>query len=156
MDRAGRRRLLFWGNLGCFISLIVLGALLGRPDSSSVFKVAAAATFVACFAFSMGPIKWVFMSEVFPTRIRGRAVASSSLAVWMADAILNQLFPVLVTNWGKEVVFFAFAAVLIPQFFFVWKVMPETRGRSLEDIERSWHVPVRVVSGNPTERDTGL
>jgi sugar porter (SP) family MFS transporter len=156
MDRAGRRRLLFWGNLGGFISLIVLGALLSRPDSLSALKVAAAATFVACFAFSMGPIKWVFMSEVFPTRIRGRAVAISSLAVWMADAILNQFFPVLVTNFGKEVVFFVFAAVLIPQFFFVWKVMPETRGRSLEDIERSWHVPVRVVSGNPTERDTGL
>ena len=60
MDHAGRRRLLFWGNLGCFLSLLVLGALLGRPDSSSALKVAAAATFVACFAFSMGPIKWVF------------------------------------------------------------------------------------------------
>ena len=103
MDHAGRRRLLFWGNLGCFISLIVLGALLGRPDSSRTMKVAAAATFVACFAFSMGPIKWVFMSEVFPTRIRGRAVAISSLAVWTADAILNQLFPVLRDSWGKQV-----------------------------------------------------
>ena len=140
MDRAGRRRLLFWGNLGCFVSLIVLGALLGRADSSSTMKIAAAATFVACFAFSMGPIKWVFMSEVFPTRIRGRAVAISSLAVWTADAILNQLFPLMRDHWGKHVTFYAFAAVLIPQFFFVWKMMPETKGRSLEEIERSWQV----------------
>lgn len=138
MDYAGRRRLLFWGNLGCFISLLVLGYLLGRPDSSSVLKVAAAATFVACFAFSMGPIKWVFMSEVFPTRIRGRAVAISSFAVWTADAILNQLFPLMRDNWGKHVTFYVFALVLIPQFYFVWKIMPETKGRSLEDIERSW------------------
>ena len=138
MDHAGRRRLLFWGNLGCFISLLVLGTLLGRPDSSSTMKVAAAATFVACFAFSMGPIKWVFMSEVFPTRIRGRAVAISSLAVWTADAVLNQLFPLMRDHWGKHVTFYVFAAVLIPQFFFVWKVMPETKGRSLEEIERSW------------------
>ncbi len=141
MDHAGRRRLLFWGNLGCFVSLLALGTLLGRPNSSSALKVAAAATFVACFAFSMGPIKWVFMSEVFPTRIRGRAVAISSLAVWAADAVLNQLFPLMRDAWGKSATFFVFAAVLIPQFFFVWKIMPETKGRSLEEIERSWHAP---------------
>ncbi len=141
MDHAGRRRLLFWGNLGCFISLIILGKLLGQPDSSSTMKVAAAATFVACFAFSMGPIKWVFMSEVFPTRIAGRAVAISSLAVWTADAVLNQLFPILRDHWGKNVTFYVFAAILIPQFYFVWKLMPETKGRSLEEIERSWLHP---------------
>jgi SP family arabinose:H+ symporter-like MFS transporter len=139
MDHAGRRLLLFWGNVGCFISLIFLGVLLGRSDSSSTMKIAAAATFVACFAFSMGPIKWVFMSEVFPTRIAGRAVAISSLAVWAADAILNQLFPLMRDSLGKSMTFFAFAAVLIPQFYFVWKIMPETKGRSLEEIERSWH-----------------
>ena len=139
MDHAGRRRLLFWGNLGCFLSLLMLGRLLSRADASSAMKVAAAATFVACFAFSMGPIKWVFMSEVFPTRIRGRAVAISSLAVWTADAILNQLFPLMRDHWDKNVTFYVFAAVLIPQFFFVWKMMPETKGRSLEEIERFWH-----------------
>ena len=139
MDRAGRRRLLFWGNLGCFISLISLGALLGEADSSGYMKVAAAATFVACFAFSMGPIKWVFMSEVFPTRIAGRAVAISSLAVWTADAILNQLFPLMRDNWGKSATFYVFAAILVPQFYFVWKLMPETKGRSLEEIDRSLH-----------------
>lgn len=138
MDRAGRRRLLFWGNLGCFLSLIALGWLLGNEQASATMKVAAAATFVACFAFSMGPIKWVFMSEVFPTRIRGRAVAISSLAVWTADAILNQVFPLLRDGWGKSATFYTFAAVLIPQFYFVWKLMPETKGRSLEEIEKSW------------------
>ena len=139
MDRIGRRPLLFWGNLGCFISLIFLGALLGRADSSSTMKVTAAAIFVACFAFSMGPIKWVFMSEVFPTRIAGRAVAICSLAVWAADAILNQLFPLMRDGWGKSATFYVFAAILVPQFYFVWKVMPETKGRSLEEIERFWN-----------------
>jgi MFS family permease len=115
-----------------------LGGLLGRADSSSAMKVAAAAMFVACFAFSMGPIKWVFMSEVFPTRIRGRAVAICSLAVWTADAVLNQLFPLMRDHWGKSTIFYAFAAILIPQFYFVWKIMPETKGKSLEEIEKSW------------------
>lgn len=141
MDHAGRRRLLFWGTAGCFVSLIALGLLLGRPDASSGMKIAAAATFVACFAFSMGPIKWVFMSEVFPTRIRGRAVAISSLAVWTAGAILNQLFPLLRDSCGKSATFFVFAAVLVPQFFFVLKIMPETKGRTLEEIEASWRNP---------------
>ncbi len=141
MDHAGRRRLLFWGTAGCFVSLIALGALLGRADASSGMKIVAAATFVACFAFSMGPIKWVFMSEVFPTRIRGRAVAISSMAVWTAGAILNQLFPLLRDSCGKSVTFYVFAAVLIPQFFFVWKLMPETKGRTLEEIEGSWRKP---------------
>jgi SP family arabinose:H+ symporter-like MFS transporter len=139
MDRAGRRVLLFWGNVGCFISLIVLGILLGKDDSSSTMKIAAAATFVACFAFSMGPIKWVFMSEVFPTRISGRAVAISSLAVWIADAMLNQLFPILRDEWGKSTIFFVFAAILIPQFYFVWKIMPETKGKTLEEISKIWN-----------------
>ena len=138
MDHAGRRRLLFWGNLGCFFSLIFLGVLLGREDSSANMKVLAAATFVACFAFSMGPIKWVFMSEVFPTRIRGRAVAITSLAVWTADAVVNQLFPLVRDAWGKDMTFYIFAAILVPQFFFVWKLMPETKGRTLEEIEKSW------------------
>ena len=136
MDHVGRRRLLFWGNLGCFFSLIALGLLLGNPDSSSTMKVIAAAAFVACFAFSLGPIKWVFMSEVFPTRIRGRAVAICSMAVWTADALLNQIFPILRDSCGKSLTFYAFAAVLIPQFFFAWKWMPETKGKSLEEIER--------------------
>ncbi len=138
MDHAGRRRLLFWGNLGCLLSLVFLGRLLGREDASSAMKVAAAACFVACFAFSMGPIKWVFMSEVFPTRIRGRAMAISSLAVWLAGALVNQIFPIIRDSWGKNMTFFIFAAILIPQFFFVWKIMPETKGRSLEEIERSF------------------
>ncbi len=89
------------------------------------------------------------MSEVFPTRIAGRAVAISSLAVWTADSILNQLFPLMRDSWGKSVTFYIFAAILIPQFYFVWKIMPETKGRSLEEIERSWHCV------NPGTKDDG-
>jgi len=79
------------------------------------------------------------MSEVFPPHIAERAVALSSLAVWTADAILNQLFPIMRGSWGKSMIFYVFAAVLIPQFYFVWKIMPETKGRTLEEIERSWY-----------------
>jgi hypothetical protein len=86
----------------------------------------------------MGPIKWVVMSEIFPTRIRGRAMAIATLAVWITDGIYNQLFPMVRESLGVPGSFFIFAGVLVPQFFFVWKVMPETKGRTLEEIERSW------------------
>jgi SP family arabinose:H+ symporter-like MFS transporter len=59
--------------------------------------------------------------------------------VWTSDAILNQLFPLMRDGWGKSMTFYAFATILIPQFYFVWKIMPETKGRSLAAIERSWH-----------------
>ena len=138
MDSVGRRPLLFIGNLGAFISLVLVGTLFLTGHTSSLLLVAMMCLFVACFAFSMGPIKWVVMSEIFPTRIRGRAMAIATLAVWVTDGIYNQLFPMVRESIGIAGSFFIFAAVLIPQFFFVWKVMPETKGRTLEEIERSW------------------
>jgi sugar porter (SP) family MFS transporter len=138
MDRAGRRPLLFWGNLGCFAALASIGFLFAIGKSNSVLLVGLICLYMACFAFSIGPIKWVVMSEIFPTRIRGRAVAIATVAVWLADTIYNYLFPFVERTWGPAVCFFIFAGILIPQAFFVWKIMPETKGLTLEEIERSW------------------
>jgi MFS family permease len=138
MDRAGRRPLLFWGNLGCCIALASIGVLFAMGRSGGVTLVALICLFMACFAFSIGPIKWVVMSEIFPTRIRGRAVAIATVAVWLADTLYNLLYPKVNATIGTAACFFVFAAVLVPQFFFVWKIMPETKGRTLEEIERSW------------------
>jgi sugar porter (SP) family MFS transporter len=138
MDKAGRRPLLFLGNLGCCISLFTIGILFSTNRTEGIILVFMICLFVACFAFSMGPIKWVVMSEIFPTRIRGRAVAIATLAVWGTDFIYNQFYPIVESKIGVDNSFFIFAAVLIPQFFFVWKIMPETKGRTLEEIEQSW------------------
>jgi hypothetical protein len=78
------------------------------------------------------------MSEIFPTKIRGRAMAIATLAVWVTDGIYNQLFPMLRSLLGVSGSFFMFALMLLPQLLFIWKVMPETKGRTLEEIERSW------------------
>jgi len=138
MDIAGRRPLLFAGNAGAFVALATIGFLFQRGRTDSTLLVGMMCLFVACFAFSMGPIKWVVMSEIFPTRIRGRAMAIATLAVWVTDGIYNQMFPIVRDSLGVPGSFFVFAAVLLPQFFFVWKVMPETKGRTLEEIERFW------------------
>lgn len=138
MDSVGRRPLLFAGNTGAFIALAMIGVLFAIGDTKGGLLVSMLCLFVACFAFSMGPIKWVVMSEIFPTRIRGRAMAIATLAVWVTDGIYNQLFPMVRGSLGVAGSFFIFAAVLVPQFFFIWKVMPETKGRTLEEIEQSW------------------
>jgi MFS family permease len=138
MDIAGRRPLLFVGTAGAFGSLVAVGLLFFIGATGGPMIVVMLCLFVACFAFSMGPIKWVVMSEIFPTRIRGRAMAIATLAVWITDGIYNQFFPIVRNQLGIPGSFFLFALLLLPQFFFIWKVMPETKGRTLEAIERSW------------------
>jgi MFS transporter, SP family, arabinose:H+ symporter len=138
MDHAGRRPLLFWGNLGCCLALASIGGLFATGKNEGVLVVGLICLFMACFAFSIGPIKWVIMSEIFPTRIRGRAVAIATVAVWLADAIYNVIYPWAERNLGVATCFFVFAGVLVPQFFFSLWVMPETKGRTLEEIEKSW------------------
>lgn len=138
IDKVGRRPLLFIGNIGCLIALATIGVLFTIGKTDGLIIVLMLCLFMACFAFSMGPIKWVVMSEIFPTRIRGRAIAIATLAVWFADALYNQFFPMVKLHIGVNGSFFIFAIVLIPQIFFVWLVMPETKGRTLEEIEQSW------------------
>ncbi len=138
MDIAGRRLLLFVGTVGAIFSLVFVGILFRSGHTEGAMIVCLLCAFVACFAFSMGPIKWVIMSEIFPTKIRGRAMAIATLAVWVTDGIYNQFFPLLRNRLGVSGSFFMFSAFLIPQLFFVWKIMPETKGRTLEEIERSW------------------
>ena len=97
MDRAGRRALLFWGTVGCSVVLTALGALFAFHRTSGIGLVTLICLFCAFFAFSMGPVKWVVISEIFPTRTRGRAIAIATFAVWLADAFTNSLFP-----WARE------------------------------------------------------
>jgi MFS family permease len=138
MDIAGRRPLLFFGTVGAICSLTGVGLLFRSGLTGGLMVVTLLCLFVACFAFSMGPIKWVVMSEIFPTKIRGRAMAIATLAVWTTDIVYNQLFPILRNRLGVSGIFFLFALLLLPQLLFIWKVMPETKGRTLEEIERSW------------------
>ncbi len=138
IDIVGRRPLMLIGNTGAFLGLVAIGLLFATGRTEGIAIVVMMCLFVACFSFSLGPIKWVVMSEIFPTKIRGRAVALATLALWMTDVVLNHGFPIIRDRLGVEANFFLFACFLIPQFFFVWKIMPETKGKTLEEIERSW------------------
>ena len=87
---------------------------------------------------SMGVVGWVVISEIYPTRTRGRAMAVATSAVWGACFFVSQTFPILVEQVGSAATFWSYGVMCVVAIVFVALFVPETKGRSLEDIERSW------------------
>jgi SP family arabinose:H+ symporter-like MFS transporter len=93
---------------------------------------------LASFAFSIGPLKFVVAAEIFPGNIRGRAMAISIMVMWIADTIVGQLTPILLKSIGSAYTFWLFALFCLIAFITVYKLLPETKGKSLEQIEKDW------------------
>jgi SP family arabinose:H+ symporter-like MFS transporter len=136
VDKAGRKILLLVGAAVMAFSHFMAGISLQFGLHWSVLVIFNLA-FVACFAFSWGPIPWVVMSEIFPTRVRGRAMALSTIVVWIVCYLVSQTFPVLIDRIGGAT-FWVYSICIIVAFIFVYKVLPETKGKTLEEIEKSW------------------
>ncbi len=136
IDRGGRKPLLMWGIAGSAISLLFAGILFAFNITNGWAIMLCIILFIACFAFSFGPVVWVVISEIFPTNIRGEAVAISTMSLWIANWIVGQFFPLL--NQWPAVPFFVFALCCVAALWLTWKKIPETRGRSLEEIEGFW------------------
>lgn len=139
VDSVGRKKLLFTGNAGIFFSLLAVGWFFYTSLPSETGLIVSISFFIASFAFSLGPIPWIIMSEIFPTKIRGRAMAIATLVLFAANWIIAQLFPLLSSTLGEYGTFWLLAVLTIPTFFFTWKILPETKGKSLEDLEKLWH-----------------
>jgi MFS family permease len=137
VDKLGRRMLLQIGTVGAIACLVGIGACFNMGTNSMLIVLMCA--FVAFFAFSLGPIKFIFASEIFPTNIRSHAMSIAILTMWATDTLVGQFTPALREGVGPAGTFFIFAAILVPQIFMVWKMMPETAGRSLEEIERTYY-----------------
>ncbi len=137
IDKFGRKTLLLVGAVGMFLSLA--GAAVHYYDETlfgSTGVVAFIVGFIAFFAFSQGAVIWVFLAEIFPNKVRSKGQALGSFTHWIMNAIIGLVFPIALTNFGGGNVFMFFAVMMIPFFFFVWKVMPETKGKSLEELEK--------------------
>lgn len=105
---------------------------------SSFFLVVSVTVFLACFAFFIGPLKFVVASEIFPTRIRGKALGVSIMVMWVADTIMGQVTPILLKYAGTAATFWVFGSFCLIAFVTVYQLLPETKGKSLEDIESFW------------------
>ncbi len=137
VDKAGRKPLLLLGNAVQVAGLAAVGYVYSR-DPHSPLLLLGVIIYVAAFAMAMGPIPWILSSEIFPAKLRGRAMSVATLAIWLACYVVSQTFPMLRENFGPARTFWLYAACSAATFLFVLLVVPETKGRSLEDIEWSW------------------
>jgi SP family arabinose:H+ symporter-like MFS transporter len=138
VDSWGRRPLYLYGTAGAAITLILTGICFYFGATQSIWLLVCILGFLACFAFSIGPLKFVVASEIFPNSIRGRALAISIMVMWVADTIVGQITPILLKELGSAGTFWFFAFFCIVAFIAVYKLLPETKGKSLEEIESDW------------------
>jgi len=137
IEKYGRKKLLLGGVIGMVISLVIVGLLFLLDMTSGTIILIFILTFCASFAISFGPVVWVLLSELYPTNIRGRAMSLATLSLWIGVAMIGQFVPWMLENLTAAGTFFVFALFCIPVPF-VLKRIPETKGMSLEDIEKVW------------------
>lgn len=141
IDRAGRRTLLLWGVSLMVVCLAGAGAAFHFQLTSGPWLLLFILAFIASFACSLGPIPWIMIAEIFPTKIRGAAMSLCILGLWLAVVAVTQFTPMLldpVTGLGGAFTFWLFMVFAIVLLVFVWRMVPETKQRTLEEIEQSW------------------
>lgn len=147
VDRVGRRPLLLWGLAPMTIALAVMSLALALDDDGEIGDVATVvclAAYIVAFAISLGPLPYVLMSELFPAAIRPLGMSLAAATAWGVNAVVSISFLPLVEGIGVSGAFFLFAGICAVAFVFVQVLVPETKGRSLEQIERN------LLAGRPT------
>jgi sugar porter (SP) family MFS transporter len=135
VDRAGRRPLMLFGSAGLAVIYLAMGfCYTGGVKGLPMLLLVLAA--ISCYAMSLAPVVWVVISEIFPNRIRGAAMAVAVSALWIACFILTYTFPILNAKLGSAGTFWLYAAICAGGFVFIKLKLPETKGKSLEQIER--------------------
>jgi sugar porter (SP) family MFS transporter len=137
IDRSGRKSLLISAFAGMALSLVAVSAAIHFQASGAVVLIFVL-TYVACFAVGVGTGTWVLMAEICPTRVRGRAMAVATVCLWCGTLLVTLTFLSLVTLFTAAGVFLLYAVVSIAALLFVWLGVPETKGRTLEEIEKFW------------------
>lgn len=138
IDKAGRKKLLLWGVAGMAICLFGIGICYYFNYMQGPLLLTFILVYIACFASSLGPVSWVVISEIYPTKIRGMAMATASAVVWIGALIITILFPWLLKNLGGAYIFWIFMINAVILFLFTLFIVPETKQKSLEEIERLW------------------
>ena len=138
IDRVGRKQLIYWGVSGMIICLIAIGTYFATGGAlGNGFMLAFFLAYVFCCAISISAIVFVLLSEMYPNSIRGRAMSLAGFMLWVGTYLVGQLTPVLL-EWSQAGTFFIFAVMCVPYMLIMWKVIPETTGKTLEEIEEYW------------------
>ncbi|WP_342988970.1 MULTISPECIES: sugar porter family MFS transporter [Bacteroides] len=142
IDKVGRKKLVYYGVSGMVVSLILIGLYFLFGDSlgvSSLFLLIFFLFYVFCCAVSICAVVFVLLSEMYPTKVRGLAMSIAGFALWIGTYLIGQLTPWMLQNLTPAGTFFLFAIMCVPYMLIVWKLVPETTGKSLEEIERYWN-----------------
>ena len=134
IDKVGRKTLLLIGSVGCCVSLAGAAAIFLSASHEDLL-VWMLVLFIASFAFSQGAVIWVYLSEVFPTRVRAQGQSLGSFTHWAMNATISWTFPILAAK-SRGLPFVVFSLMMIVQFFVVLTVYPETKGVTLEDMQK--------------------
>ena len=141
IDKVGRKKLVYYGVSGMVISLILIATYFIYGESwgiSSIFLLIFFLFYVFCCAVSICAVVFVLLSEMYPTRVRGLAMSIAGFALWIGTYLIGQLTPWMLQNLTPAGTFILFAIMCVPYMLIVWKLVPETTGKSLEEIERYW------------------
>ncbi len=138
IDRWGRRPLLIGGMTSVFVSLVIIALMFASGHASGIWIVVMLCIYIASLAISINAVIWVLTGEIFPNRVRGRAMSIATFSNWTANFICAFLFPWYVGHVGMGGGFFTFAAFCLIATIFFYRFVPETKGKSLEDIEKYW------------------
>lgn len=143
VDKVGRKPLMLIGFTGMGISLFAMG-YSAYAQTVQMWMLVFVLGYIACFALSVGPVTWVILSEIFPTKIRGRAMSIATFFLWTANFIVSQSYPMMAESASLNAAFhgafpfWIYGFFCVVSFIFVYWAIPETKGRSLEEIERMW------------------
>lgn len=144
VDKFGRKPLIYIGSIGMIVGFLLLGITL-QQQSIGVLSLIGVLIFIGSFAMSMGPVVWVILSEMFPNKIRSVAMSVAVAGQWAANYVVTQTFPMVtgseVNNnsfWNGSLPYFIFIGFILVIIFITYKFIPETKGKSLEDIEKIW------------------
>ena len=146
VDKFGRKPLLYIGSIGMIVGFLLLGITL-QQQSVGFLSLLGVLIFIASFALSMGPVVWVLLSEMFPNNIRSVAMSVAVAAQWAANYVVSQSFPIVMdsevnnsTTWNGSLPYFIFTIFIVIIMIVTYKFIPETKGKSLEEIEAFWKV----------------
>jgi sugar porter (SP) family MFS transporter len=140
IDKVGRKQLIYWGVSGMILCLIAIGIYFAwgaQIGLGNGFMLTFFLAYVFCCAISISAIVFVLLSEMYPNSVRGRAMSIAGFALWIGTYLIGQLTPILL-GWSQAGTFFIFAACCVPYMLIMWKVIPETTGKTLEEIEAYW------------------
>lgn len=142
IDNIGRKKLVYYGVSGMIVTLVLIGFYFTLNKTSNVIPPVTLLILILLYIFSCAisicVVIWVLLSEMYPAKVRGLAMSAAGFSLWIGTFLIGQLTPWLMTTLSSAGVFWLFGLMCLPYIYIVWKLLPETTGKSLEDIERMW------------------